>query len=226
MAEHKVDSVVALSHNRMPNDYKIAKECGGFIDILLGGHDHHYEDTIVNNIRILNSGTDFSDFTIVNVNGREDDGDIIKRDDDLPCIFTHPLRTTTQRVTIDPKSSDQDEEILEQLKEVHELVNATMDNILGTTKVPLDARFSEIRTKETNISNFCAHIMCRGTGADIAILNSGTLRADRIIPKGTLTVRDLSSLLPMADPLETVELDSKRLLSALENGEWDDCSME
>ena len=43
-----MDSVIALSHMRMPNDYKLAKECGGYIDIVLGGHDvsKHKDDHV------------------------------------------------------------------------------------------------------------------------------------------------------------------------------------
>ena len=53
---------------------------------------------------------------------------------------------------------------------------------------------------------------------DVAILNSGSLRADRVIPKGPITVRDLCDLLPMADPVAVVELSGDDLRKALENG--------
>lgn len=198
---------------RMPNDYKLAKECGGYIDILLGGHDHHYEDTVLNNIRILNSGTDFSDFSVIRVQGREEEAR-----GDSSVVLTHPLKTACRRVAVDPTASEEDPEIVDALKDIKEMIAANMDKIIGTTKVDLDARFSEIRTKETNISNMVANLMTRSTGADVAILNSGTLRADRIIPKGSLAVRDLCDLLPMADPLAVIELTAENLVKALENG--------
>jgi 5'-nucleotidase len=214
MAEHKVDTVIAMSHMRMPNDYRLAKECAGFIDIVLGGHDHHYEDTVINNIRILNSGTDFSDFSVVQIVGREEEVNV----GDSPVIL-HPLKTVNKRMTVDPKSTEEDPEMVEALKEVQTQLSASMDKVIGTSKVDLDARFSEIRTKETNISNLVASVMTRATGADVAILNSGSLRADRIIPKGSITVRDLCDLLPMADPVAVIELSGNDLLKALENGE-------
>ena len=209
--------MIALSHNRMPNDYKLAEECGGFVDIILGGHDHHYEDTLLNNVRILNSGTDFSDFSIVQIHGREEASVHGERSEDV-VSFPCPLRSTNRRVTIDMANGPDDPDIVDALKEIQDLISASMDTVLGMTKVDLDARFSEIRTKETNISNFVASLMTKSTGADVAILNAGTLRADRIIPKGPFTVRDLSDLLPMADPLAVVELSGEKLLLALENG--------
>ena len=200
---------------RMPNDYRLAKECGGYIDIILGGHDHHYEDSIINSIRILNSGTDFSDFSVIDVLGREDEP---RSDDSSTFVFPNPLKTTSRRVQIDPSSQEEDPEIVEALKDINALMDSTMDRHIGNTKVDLDARFREIRTKETNISNLVANLMTRATGADVAILNSGTLRADKIIPKGPIVVRDIHDLMPMADPLEVIELEGEKLLKALENG--------
>ena len=43
--------------------------------------------------------------------------------------------------------------------------------------------------------------MLSSTHSDLAILNSGTLRADRIYQKGSFTLRDLVTLLPMMDPM-------------------------
>jgi len=34
--------IIALTHMRMPNDTTLAESVNG-IDIILGGHDHHYE---------------------------------------------------------------------------------------------------------------------------------------------------------------------------------------
>ena len=119
---------------------------------------------------------------------------------------------------MDPKATEEDPEIVDALKDIQEMIAASMDKVIGTTKVDLDARFSQIRTKETNISNLIASLMTRSTGCDVAILNSGTLRADRILPKGDIKVRDLHDLLPMADPLAVIELSADGLLKALENG--------
>jgi 5'-nucleotidase len=216
VAEHKVDCVVAMSHMRMHNDYMLAENCGGLVDILLGGHDHHYEDTVLNHIRILNSGTDFSDFSVVQIHGRED----TPREPNDNIVYTHPLKTTNLRNIVDPTSTDEDTVMVEALTDIESMMSGSMDMVIGRTKVDLDARFREIRTKETNISNFVASLMTRATGADVAILNSGSLRADKIIPKGSITVRDMNDLLPMADPLEVIELTAEGLLAALENGRF------
>ena len=51
-----------------------------------------------------------------------------------------------------------------------------------------------------------ADIMLSATEADCALINSGTLRSDRIHPKGEFKVKDLLSILPMVDPIVVIEI--------------------
>ena len=51
---------------RLPNDKRLAENVPS-IDIILGGHDHHYEICNVNGIHILKSGSDFRDFSQLTV---------------------------------------------------------------------------------------------------------------------------------------------------------------
>jgi len=56
--------------------------------------------------------------------------------------------------------------------------------------VPLDARSAENRTRETNAGNFIADAFRRALGADVALLNGGSIRADELIAPGQLTLRE------------------------------------
>ncbi|CAL1165957.1 unnamed protein product [Cladocopium goreaui] len=84
-------------------------------------------------------------------------------------------------------------------------------------EVDLDSRFASIRTQETNLGNFVVDVMRYAMKADVAMLNSGTLRADAIIEKGDIKVRDLVNLLPMLDELCLLQLTGTQVLAALEN---------
>lgn len=98
-----------------------------------------------------------------------------------------------------------------------ELLGKKMESTIGLSKVPLDSRFSQIRTRECAIGNFVVDLMRQVTGADIAILNSGTLRADAILGPGILKMKELVSLLPMQDPIVTVSMRGDLVLKVLEN---------
>jgi hypothetical protein len=66
--EAGVDVVVALTHMRVPNDIQLLEEVPE-IDVVLGGHDHHY---LVQHVQphgnlLVKSGTDFRDLTLVEI---------------------------------------------------------------------------------------------------------------------------------------------------------------
>ncbi len=59
-AEHRVDYVVAITHQREGNDYKLAEESRG-LDLILGAHDHHIVCRAVSDVSapVVKSGSDF-----------------------------------------------------------------------------------------------------------------------------------------------------------------------
>jgi 2',3'-cyclic-nucleotide 2'-phosphodiesterase (5'-nucleotidase family) len=171
------DAVIAMSHMRMPMDYEVAQNGG--VDIILGGHDHHYEDNVVNGIRVLNSATDFKSYTIVDVMGRDEFG---------------KMDTTSNKVDI-TSDDESDPEIAEIVKAFEEVMNQGMNAVVGRSKVRLDARFLSIRTEETNVGNFLAEVVSRATSADVALIPAGSIRADRIFEPGVITARDVNDLL-------------------------------
>lgn len=104
---------------------------------------------------------------------------------------------------IDVTSQDftEDEHLKAQLEKYSEVIEGKMDTVLGQFNCDLDGRFASIRTQETNLGNFVCDIMLACTHSDLAILNSGTLRSDRIHPKGDFKLRDLVTIMPMMDSM-------------------------
>ena len=65
-AQHRLDLVVALTHMRVPNDERLAREVPE-IDLVLGGHDHFYyvsKDPVTQQPRVVKSGSDFMQYAI------------------------------------------------------------------------------------------------------------------------------------------------------------------
>jgi len=192
--------VIALTHMRTPNDQRLAKEVEE-IDLILGGHDHVSEFIRFGDRCVIKSGTDFRQFSHITM---ELGGD---------------KQMTTERRLIDVTSQfHEDPELKSALDKFTSVVGEKMDEVVGTLHVPLDGRFSMIRTSETNLGNFICDIMIAATDSDLALLNSGTLRSDRIHPAGPFTLRDLNHILPMLDPLIVIEVTGKDVVAALENG--------
>lgn len=58
--------VVAITHQRQPNDEKLASKLPhGMLDLILGGHDHTYDHCVINGMHLLRSGTDFKQLSYI-----------------------------------------------------------------------------------------------------------------------------------------------------------------
>ena len=62
--------------------------------------------------------------------------------------------------------------------------------------------------------------MLEVSNADIALLNSGTLRSDKIHPKGDFKLRDLLTILPLVDLLIVIQVKGK-FIKLIEGGRRD-----
>jgi 2',3'-cyclic-nucleotide 2'-phosphodiesterase (5'-nucleotidase family) len=88
---------------------------------------------------------------------------------------------------------------------------------VGATSAPLDALSLSSRTKETNVGNFIADAYRKVTGADIGLVNGGSIRADLLYNPGPLTKRDVLSIMPFNNPIVKVEVSGKTLMEVLEH---------
>lgn len=111
-----------------------------------------------------------------------------------------------------------DEELKKKLDKFVKTIDDKMGKVLGHFSCDLDGRFASIRKYETNLGNFVTDIMLASTHADLAILNSGTLRSDRVHPKGKFTMRDLFNILGYIDPIAVLDASGYQIWKALENG--------
>ena len=80
----------------------------------------------------------------------------------------------------------------------------------------LDAREAVVRRQPTALGQFLAGVMRERVGADLALLNSGAIRGDRVLPPGPVTRRDIHELLPFANTIALIEVEGAALRSALE----------
>ena len=195
--------VIALTHAREPSDVKLAqKTTVGLIDIVLGGHDHFYSHQIVNNIHVLRSGSDFKQLSYIEARRRSDgqsgwDFDITRRD------ITRTIPEDKATVALVDKLTSS--------------LKTKLEKPIGYTAVPLDGRFTTVRTKESNLGNFVCDLMRHFYDTDCAIMASGTIRGDQIYPPGVILLRDVLNCFPFEDPVIVIQAKGKAILQALEN---------
>lgn len=203
LREQGADIVVAITHQREPNDNKLAEKTpDGLIDLILGGHDHYYSHTVINGTHVLRSGTDFRQLSYIEARKRNDgtskwDFHIVRRD-------------IIKDITPDPEMVQLEEKLSSTLA-------AKLDKPLGYTAAPLDARFTTVRLKESNIGNFVCDLMRFHYQGDCALMASGTIRGDQIYPPGVLRAKDIMTCFPFEDPCIVIKVTGAALRAALEN---------
>ena len=195
--------VIALTHMREPNDERLAREAPEF-DAVLGGHDHHYVAKTVepHGTPVLKSGTEFRWAT--------------KAFFDVSGIPGERPKVTWETVEV-TKDFPEHPEAKKLADELEAKLGESMDVEVGETMVDLEGRFLCVRTRETNLGNLVCDLLRAASGADICILNGGTLRSDAVHKPGKLLFRDLVNILPMLDETCVLEMTGAKVRDALEN---------
>lgn len=201
------DIIIAVTHQREPNDNKLATQLGGEnIDLILGGHDHFYAHSLINDTHVLRSGSDFKQLSYIEIrraadpsaSGRKWDVDIWRRD-------------IVRSITEDSEASALVDSLTAKLKK-------SLEKPIGWTATPLDSRFTTVRLKESNLGNFVCDIMRHHYGADCALMAAGTIRGDQVYAPGPIRVKEITDCFPFEDPVVVIKVKGKALWDALENG--------
>jgi 5'-nucleotidase/UDP-sugar diphosphatase len=96
------------------------------------------------------------------------------------------------------------------------LLDARFNETIGRAAVFLDGERQRIRWEETNLGNFVADVMRLHTGAQIALINAGSLRAS--IDSGEITVADVFTAMPYTNELIRIDLSGKEIQAVLDRG--------
>ena len=195
--------VVAITHQRQPNDEKLANKLPhGMLDLILGGHDHTYDHCVINGMHLLRSGTDFKQLSYIE--GR-------RRPDSAGWDFTIKRRDAVASIAEDPST-------LEVVDGLTSALKAKLEKPIGYAAAPLDARFTTVRLKESNYANFVCDLMRFHYNTDCCIMAAGTVRGDQVYPPGILRVKDVMNCFPFEDPCVVIEVSGQAIVDALENG--------
>jgi hypothetical protein len=195
--------VIALTHQREPNDIKLAEKVpAGLIDIILGGHDHFYAHSVINDIHVLRSGTDFRQLSYI---------EAFRKPESKGWDFNITRRDIVRSIPVDPECQVLVDKLTSTLK-------AKLEKPVGYTASALDGRFTTVRTRESNLGNFICDLMRYYYHADCAIMAGGTIRGDQVYPPGLLRLKDVLNCFPFEDPVVVIKVTGQDLVEALENG--------
>ncbi|HXX57884.1 MAG TPA: bifunctional UDP-sugar hydrolase/5'-nucleotidase, partial [Thermodesulfovibrionales bacterium] len=194
--EKGADIVVVLCHSGLDADRRLAGAVGG-IDLIVGGHSHTavmYPERVGKTI-IVQAGYYGIYLGVLNLAVDPETGMI------------HSDTGTKELRTVFAGPDDRiDRKTAEIVRTYRDRLQDSFASVVGETSVDL----MRIDRGESLVGDIVTDAMRESSGADIAFLSSGSMRAD--ITKGPITMEQVFSLLPFDDVLMTMKLTGKQIL--------------
>ncbi|HEV8140743.1 MAG TPA: 5'-nucleotidase C-terminal domain-containing protein [Pyrinomonadaceae bacterium] len=192
--------VVALTHLSMAEDKQLAR-CSG-VDVIIGGHEHTLLESMAGHAPIFKMTADARELGRIDLNINRATGKLESIDWQVSPV-TKDIAEDSSFVAINEKYG-------EMLK--------SLEQPVGRTDVKLEMKSEDVRTRETNMGDFIVDAFREATGADVALVNGGSIRADTEIAPGVLTKRNVLSILPFNNKVIKIQVSGAILRKALEHG--------
>ncbi len=201
LQQEGAQAIVALTHLNYTDDRKLA-EMFPEIDVIIGGHDHLPITSVVQRTLISKAGSDSRYAARIDLHSVKGSDRVERNFELVPIVAGMPEDEATLKVTADFEGR----------------LGKEMEVVAGTTATPLDAIAEHVRTTETNLGNFFADAVREALHADVAIINGGSIRSNRMFPPGKLTRGDVLAFHPFGGVSVMAEVPGRTLVAALNHG--------
>ncbi len=195
--------MVGLTHQTIEADRDLLSR-EPRLDLILGGHEHEAHDSIVSGRHVLKADANSRTAQFVTLWGGKG-----------------KWRQAVGLVRMDNRLPD-DTLVAAVVARWDDSLRARLgpERVVGRATLPIDARDAVGRRQESLLGDLVTDAMRAGTGADIAVLNAGTLRLDDVIRPGPLSNYQLESIFLFADETRvlSVPMTGARLRTILEHG--------
>lgn len=204
-----VDAVVAITHQSIDDDKKLADEIPG-LACILGGHEHDMRFVKENGIYITKAHANAKSAFVVKVkiNKKKDK---IKVDPKLVYV--------NESIPLDSATSV----VVQKWTEIAEKNYASLGfdarKVVLNSGEPLDGREAQIRTHPTNLTRLIVKAMqFAAPQADIVLMNSGSIRVDDILQM-PITEYDIIRTLPFGGGIREAEMKGSLVIQTLDQSE-------
>jgi 5'-nucleotidase len=195
------DMVVGLTHQSVAADRALLSR-EGRIDLILGGHEHEAHDTVAGTRHVVKADANARSAQSATLWGGKGQ-----------------WREATRLITIDG-NIPADTAVARVVDRWRDSLKQRLgaEQVVGTTPAEIDGRDEALRHREMPFGDLITDAIRSGTGADVALINSGTLRLDDVIRAGPITNYQLESifLFPDETRIVTFPLTGARLRELLE----------
>jgi 5'-nucleotidase len=197
------DLVVGITHQAVAADVELLRR-DPRVDLVLGGHEHEAHDSVVGGRHVLKADANSRSAQTVTLWGGKGkwrmEPRLVQLDRSIP--FDTAVQAVVRRWTDSLRTK------------------LGPERIVGRAVEAIDARDGLQRRAQTRLGNLLTDAMRSGTGADVALINSGTLRLDDVIPAGPISSYTIESIFLFADDtrIVTATITGARLRELIEHG--------
>jgi len=197
------DLIVAITHQTVTADRDLLSR-EPKLDLVLGGHEHEAHDSVVSGRHVLKADANARTAQFVTLCGGK--GQWRQAVGLVPIDSRLPSDTAVSRVV-----EAWDDSLRQRLGP---------ERAVATTTAPIDARDEVSRKRESALGDLVADAIRAETGADVALINAGSMRLDDVIRAGSLTNYQLESIFLFPDETRIVSFPvaGERLRELLEYG--------
>ena len=194
-------AVVVLVHDSLADDRPgapsyvgdIARQFGGRVHVVLGGHAHRiFQNEYRNGVLFVESGCNFKNVSKVSIETDDNTGRFVAAKSELIAL-------NVAKTGEEPSVKAYAEFLREE----------GVDEVIGQTAAALEKHNDNPKHMDFPVDNWVADATCRYAPADVCIHNTGGARVG--LPQGEITHRDIIDLYPFDNKVMTVSVSGEFL---------------
>ncbi len=202
------DAVIAITHQAMEDDIKLAREIPG-LTAIIGGHEHDMRYRKVGNVYITKAHANARSAYVVKL--------AINKKKKQVNVSTD-LKYLNESVSPDSITNDYVGKWTRIADDNYAALGFEAKKIVNYAGEPLDGRESEIRVHPTNLTKVVASAIADATPkADIILMNAGSIQVDDILTP-PITQYDIIRSMPFGSRIIEADLKGRLITKVLNTG--------
>ena len=199
------DIVVVVGH--LGSDRAAVAAVKG-VDLIIDGHDHlRLTNKYINGVKIVSSGEYLERFGVVKI--FRQNGALLNNAEYDAANKTDTLYEPTSNIK-------EDAAVKKIIDRSFERYRPTLNRRIASLPIALDGSLVGNRTRSTMMTNFATDVMRKKSGADVALLNGGSLRGG--LRSGNVLYRDLLEVFPFTNRIMLTRMTGAEIKAAVNYG--------
>ncbi len=200
------DAVVAITHQSLDDDIKLARQIPG-LTLIMGGHEHERHYAKIGNVYITKADANARSAYFIDIS-------LTKKSKEL--LVKTELKIVDEKTAIDSITNVVVKKWMDIAENNYASIGFDAHKIIMQRGEALDGREAYIRTQPTNFTRLIVAAMEKASpAADAVLINSGSIRVDDILQM-PVTQYDIIRSLPFGGSVMEVDIKGSLLLKILE----------